>query len=162
MESGPASGSIKMNCLEMISCDLKRIKINPKCKGFTYLTHAIFISSTNDIRPKTIKSVLFAKISDMFDTRVENVERACRNAIESAYFNDGFKVINETLGFDYLIPYERPTLTSFISTFAQKYILLMQKFTTNHAKFRHNAIKKSLSLKCNKLFSPALHFVLNN
>lgn len=161
MNDNFAKGSIEMDCLEMISGDLKRIKINPKCKGFSYLTHAIFLSSVNEVRPKTIKSVLFANVANMFDTKVENVERACRNAIESAYFNDGLKLMNETLGFECLAPYEKPTLTCFISTFAQKYILLIARMKTRHISNKNRSIKKSLSLKCNKLFSPALHFVLN-
>lgn len=152
-----SSGSVEMACLEIISCDLRRIKINPKCKGYSYLVHAIFLSSINDIRPKTIKSVLFAKISNMFDTKVENIERACRNAIESAYFNGGLKLMNKTLGFECLAPYEKPTLTCFISTFAQKYILLIEKLKAMRAARKNAPIKKGLSLKCNKLFSISLH-----
>lgn len=162
MENSVAKNSIELECLEMISRDLKKIKINPKYKGFTYLAHAIFFSSINNTRQRTTKSILFTTIADMFDTRIENVERACRNAIESAYFNDGFKVINEILDFDFLAPYERPTLTCFISTFAQKYIILMQKLKLENKKRWRCTIKKSMSLKCNKLFSPALHIMLNN
>lgn len=144
--------------LEMISDDLRMVKVNPKLKGFTYLTHAIYLSSINNIRPKTMKSVLLTKIAEMFDTRVENVERGCRSAIESAYFNDGFKKINQVLDFDFLAPYERPTLTSFISTFAQKYILLIAKDKLQTSRLLS---KKSLTLKSNKLFNPAFNFVLN-
>lgn len=156
-----AKGSIEMECLEIISYDLKRIKINPKCKGFSYLLHAIFLSTTNDIRPKTNKSVLFTKISNMFDSKVENIERACRSAIEAAYFNDGLKLMNETLGFECFAPYEKPTLSCFISTFAQKYILLIARLKAMRAARKNEPTKKGLSLKCNKLFSPAFHFVLN-
>lgn len=158
MNDNFAKGSVEMECLEMISSDLKRIKINPKCKGFSYLTHAIFLSSVNQVRPKTIKSVLFAYVANMFGAKVENVERACRNAIESAYFNEGLKHMNETLGFDCFAPYERPTLTCFISTFAQKYILLIARSKTASKLCINFSRKKGLSLKCNKLFSPAFHF----
>lgn len=151
-----------MECLEMISSDLKRIKINPKCKGFSYLVHAISLSSLNGIRAKTIKSVLFAKISVMFDAKIENIERACRSAIESAYFNDGLKLMNDTLGFECLAPYEKPTLSCFISAFAQKYILIIEKLKALRAARKNVPTKKGLSLKCNKLFGPAFHFVLNN
>ena len=63
----------------------------------------------------------------MFLAKVDSVERAMRHSLESAYFKNTLKNINTLIGFEYLSPYEKPSLTHFISLLAERHIILTNK-----------------------------------
>lgn len=158
MFSPYTSDSLEMQCLGRIASDLRKLNISPNCRGYLYLCHAILLAALSGKPPRSIKAELFPKIANLYETKVENVERSCRHALDTTYYQGGFKILNKVLGCQYLSPYEKPSLTNFISTFAEKYIIKMNKIKLNQAAKKNEKTKKGSSLKSNKLFSPALNF----
>ncbi len=110
---------------DKISAMLLKLGFLKNSKGFSYLCHTIYFGVVEEGQRYDINSKLFPKVANLFDTKLLNIERNSRHALNEAYLNGGFKQINEVLNMEYLLPYEKPTLTNFISTLIEKHVMTM-------------------------------------
>ncbi len=118
---------LEIKCKKNIFSDLSFIGISPSQKGYQYLCESIFIAVKEPKLLKSIKVCILPKLAKMFSARIESIERAMRHSLESAYFKNTLKNINKLIGFDYLSPYEKPSLTHFISLLAERHIITINK-----------------------------------
>ena len=144
----------EMECLNMIASDLVRIGFSASTKGFTYICHTIFFAVQDSKNLTSVNSKIFPKIAALYGTKTSNVERVCRHALDAVYFEGGLKNINRLLGFEYLKPYEKPSLSNFISTLSEHNIIKLSRRSRSNSQ-KSEKRKKSLILKINKLFNPA-------
>ncbi len=119
--------SAEIKCSENIYSDLAFLGISTSQKGFSYLCQAIFFAVQNPKLLKSIKANIVPKVASIYSTKSENVERAMRHSLEAAYFKNTLKKVNDLQGFCYLSPYEKPSLTNFISVLAERHIILYNK-----------------------------------
>ncbi len=133
----------------LITSDLSELGFSSSTKGYTYISHAIFFAVQDKQHLCSIHGTLFPKIAQLFKSSTKNVTKACRAAVDNAYFSGGFKNINEVLGFSYLLPYEKPKLNNFISTLTERSTLWFNKIKDEGL----DKTKKSFILKLNKPFS---------
>lgn len=137
---------MELKCKKNIYSDLSFIGISSSQKGYQYLCESIFIAVKRPRLLKSIKLFILPKVAKTFDVKVESIDRAMRHSLESAYFKNTLKNINKLIGFDYLSPYEKPSLTHFISLLAERNIIVYNKIAKE---------KKDHLLKNNqKLFLP--------
>lgn len=118
---------LELKCKKNIFSDLSFIGISSSQKGYQYLCEGILIAVKEPKLLKSIKLCILPKVAKMFLAKVDSVERAMRHSLESAYFKNTLKNINTLIGFEYLSPYEKPSLTHFISLLAERHIILTNK-----------------------------------
>ncbi len=143
------AANLEMECLNMIASDLSYLGFNSSSKGYRYLCHSIFFAVQDCKLLSSIGSKIFPKVAELFETKPSTIERTCRHSLDAVYLEGGLKNVNVLLGFNYIKPYEKPTLTNFISTISERNI---SRFNRLKMKLEKRKIKKSLILKLNKLF----------
>ena len=139
---------IELKCKKNINSDLSFIGISSSQKGYQYLCESILIAIKQPKLLKSIKLLILPKVAKTFDVKVESIDRAMRHSLESAYFKNTLKNINKLIGFDYLSPYEKPSLTHFISLLAEHNMIAYNKMTKEN---KNNLLKNK-----QKLFIPGL------
>ena len=110
----------ELKLFNQIEQDLTDIGFSSSTKGYTYLCHAIFIGTTEQNLRYHVSKKILPKVANLFNTKLINVEKACRGAIDGTYLKGGFQHINSVVDFNYLKPYEKPTMLNFISTFIER------------------------------------------
>ena len=118
---------IELKIKKQISSDLDFLGVPTSQKGFSYLCESIFFAVKHPKALKSIKAQIIPKIAEMFSAKCETVERSMRHSLEAAYFKNTLKNINKLIGFEYLSPYEKPSLTHFVSLLAERHIILYNK-----------------------------------
>lgn len=118
---------MELKCKKNIYSDLSFIGISSSQKGYQYLCESIFIAVKHPQFLKSIKLFILPKVAKIFDVKVESIDRAMRHSLESAYFKNTLKNINKLIGFEYLPPYEKPSLIHFISLLAERNIIVYNK-----------------------------------
>ncbi len=116
-----------MMCLNSIASDLAQIGFNKNTKAFVYLSHAIFFTMQKRGLVEMGIAKLFAKIAEFYNIKPKNIEKACRYALDVAYFDGKIENVNNVLGIKYLKRYEKPHLATFIAVLAEKHIIQHDK-----------------------------------
>ena len=143
------AANLEMQCLNMIASDLSSLGFHSSSKGYSYLCHTIFFAVQDCRLLSSIGSKIFPKVAELFETKPSTVERTCRHSLDAVYLEGGLKNINSLVGFNYIKPYEKPSLTNFISTISERNIA---RFNRLKMALKKRSLKKSLILKLNKLF----------
>ena len=118
--------------------NIKKIVINNECKathilhhigvpanlkGYRYLRHGILLCIDDSNEILGITKTLYPLIAKEFDTKSSCVERAIRNAIETAWERGNADVINDYFGYTINASRGRPTNSEFISMIAENIFL---------------------------------------
>lgn len=133
-------------CYNNVFSDLRFIGLSCSQKGFSYLCLTILFAVQNPISLKSIKANLIPKVANYFNVKIENVERSMRHCLDAAYFKNTLKKINELLGFNYISPYEKPSLTNFISVLTERNIILYNKMIKEERAKNRNLLKSTLPI----------------
>lgn len=149
--------SLDMKCLNSIASDLAYIGFDKNSKSFMYLCHAIFFTAHDYKDLAAVNCNVFTKIANFYNTKPANIEKACRHALDVVYFNGDLLKVNDALGINYLKPYEKPHLTTFICILAEKYIIRYNKLKL----LRQRKIKTmQKTLKLDKVLNPSKIFLI--
>lgn len=113
----------EVECIDEIKSDLIKLGFEPTSKCLSYLTGCIFYAVMDERKLGKMTSVLLPEVALVYNVKTISLQNTCRHRMDEVYYNTAFKKLNEVVGFDYIRPYEKPSLNNFISTLAQKYIL---------------------------------------
>lgn len=138
--------SLDMKCLNSIASDLAYIGFDKNSKSFMYLCHAIFFTAHDYKDLAAVNCNVFTKIANFYNTKPANIEKTCRHALDTVYFDGNICRVNDVLGIKYLKQYEKPHLTTFISLLAEKHVIKLNKLILSRQKKR-KLFKSTLKTK---------------
>lgn len=119
--SQPTARPAPVNDLEVEVTNLMRdVGIPPHMTGYQYIREAIIQTVNNSRVFTSITKVLYPSVAKKFDSTPQKVERAIRNAIESAWVRGNPDSVDSLFG--YKVNYDRgkPTNSEFIAMMADK------------------------------------------
>ena len=102
------------------------IGIPPHMAGYQYLREAIVLTVKNSKMFSSITKSLYPAVAEKFNTTSQKVERAIRNAIESAWSRGNLDTIDSLFGYTINIGKGKPTNSEFIAMVADKLRLEMK------------------------------------
>ena len=85
-------------------------------KGYRYLREAVWIAYLEPEKLTSVTKLLYPEVAKLFHTTDKKIERAMRNAIETAWLTGNKEAIREIFGNDCIEEGKRPTNTEFIVT----------------------------------------------
>ncbi|MBQ7944648.1 MAG: sporulation initiation factor Spo0A C-terminal domain-containing protein [Lachnospiraceae bacterium] len=89
--------------------------------GYRYLREAICVVCEDEEAIKSVTKILYPEVAKRFGTNDKQVERAIRNAIETAWEKGNPEVMKEVFGICSVMPgCMRPTNTEFIEEIAKR------------------------------------------
>jgi two-component system response regulator (stage 0 sporulation protein A) len=100
-----------------------RIGISPKLKGYRYLCAGIQMAIEKPELMNGVTTRLYPEIGEQFHASASKVERAIRNAIQTAWDRGRTDAIRSVFGAHVYICDERPTNSEFIALMADKLLL---------------------------------------
>lgn len=138
--------NLDMICLNAIAADLSQIGFSKNSKAYTYMCHAIFFAMQDCNNLYSISAKVFTKVAQFYNTKPANIEKTCRHALDTVYFDGNICRVNDVLGIKYLKQYEKPHLTTFISLLAEKHVIKLNKLILSRQKKR-KLFKSTLKTK---------------
>ena len=108
---------------DRVSQILKRIGIPVHIRGYKYLKEAVLILSRQPEAINGITTLIYPKISQMFSTTPERVERSIRYAIEKAFDQGNFAVIYKVFGYTVNSSKGKPSNSQFIAMIADNILI---------------------------------------
>lgn len=99
---------------------MHEVGIPPHMSGYQYIREAIIQSVNNSKVFNSITKVLYPKVAERFGTTPQKVERAIRNAIESAWVRGNPDSIDSLFGYTINYNKGKPTNSEFIAMMADK------------------------------------------
>lgn len=96
------------------------IGIPPHMAGYQYLREAIVLTVKNSKMYSSITKKLYPAVAEKFNTTAQKVERAIRNAIESAWSRGNLDTIDSLFGYTINYTKGKPTNSECIAMMADK------------------------------------------
>lgn len=112
--------------MQQISKSILTLGFKPKLKGYIYVKDAIYFYIINPQADISIGDI-YAKIAQKHDITTTSVERAIRNLIIAAWYNDGINKQHELFQYSYLQSAYHPSNAEFIATIAELIRLEMKE-----------------------------------
>ncbi len=104
---------------------LHDVGIPPHMAGYQYLREAILQAVNNSKIFSSVTKVLYPEVATKFSSTPQKVERAIRNAIESAWTRGNQDSIDSMFGYTFNYSKGKPTNSEFIAMMADKLRILV-------------------------------------
>ena len=111
-----------LNLEKKVSSILKEMGVSAHLKGYKYVRYSIMLGIKNQELIENITKILYPTVAKKFNTTSSKVERAIRNAIESAWERGNHEIFYKYFG--NTISSKKPTNSEFIANIVDYYILV--------------------------------------
>ena len=92
-----------------------QLGIRSNIKGYNYIKTAITLAYNDSTILESVTKRLYPDIAKIYNTTASRVERAIRQAIETAWMNGNVDVINDIFGYSVCADKAKPTNSEFIA-----------------------------------------------
>ena len=107
---------------------LLQIGIPGNVAGSKYLLRAVTLAVKNPNAVMSITKMIYPIIAMEYNTKVSNIERAIRHAIEIAWNKNKIVQLNNIFGVNIYGPKEKPANSEFIALLADRIPFLLRKY----------------------------------
>lgn len=110
--------SLRVRIFKQTTNHMVNLGFQARQRGYRYLREAVWIAYTDPAALKSVTKSLYPAVAKHFGTSDKQVERAIRNAIETAWLNGKQEILQEFFRESYENGTIRPTNTEVIERLA--------------------------------------------